>query len=151
MPDKGKVLTKISLFWFEKLKDIIPTHFVTANIDEMPEEVRQYRRQLEGRVMLVKKAKVVPLEAIVRGYLTGGAHDICGGVSKTQSYHPGSGWAEYKKSGSVHGIPLPSGLLEAQQLPEPLFTPSTKAEQGQHDENIPPERGRLLHAYLSSR
>lgn len=82
MPDKGKVLTKISLFWFEKLKDIIPTHFVTANIDEMPEEVRQYRRQLEGRVMLVKKAKVVPLEAIVRGYLTGGAHNMCGGCPR---------------------------------------------------------------------
>ena len=71
VPDKGKVLTKISRFWFEKLKHVIPTHFVTANIDEMPEEVRQYRDQLEGRSMLVKKAKVIPLEAIVRGYLTG--------------------------------------------------------------------------------
>ena len=71
MPDKGKVLTKISLFWFEKLKDIIPTHFVTANVDEMPEEVRKYKDTLEGRAMLVKKAKVVPLEAIVRGYLAG--------------------------------------------------------------------------------
>ncbi|PCH44473.1 SAICAR synthetase [Wolfiporia cocos MD-104 SS10] len=122
VPDKGKVLTRISLFWFDKLKGVIPTHFVTANIEEMPEEVRQYRAQLDGRAMLVKKAKVIPLEAIVRGYLTG------------------SGWAEYKKSGTVHGIPLPVGLVESQKLPEPLFTPSTKAEQGQHDENISPER-----------
>ncbi|KAH9933458.1 SAICAR synthetase [Fomitopsis serialis] len=122
VPDKGKVLTKISLFWFEKLKDIIPTHFITANVDEMPEEVKQYGSQIEGRAMLVKKAKVVPLEAIVRGYLTG------------------SGWAEYKKSGTVHGIPLPAGLVESQKLPQPLFTPSTKAEQGQHDENISPQR-----------
>ncbi|EPT01017.1 hypothetical protein FOMPIDRAFT_97987 [Fomitopsis schrenkii] len=122
VPDKGKVLTKMSLFWFEKLKDIIPTHFVTANVDEMPEEVRQYRSQIEGRAMLVRKARVVPLEAIVRGYLTG------------------SGWAEYKKSGTVHGITLPTGLVEAHKLPDPLFTPSTKAEQGQHDENISPER-----------
>ncbi|KAL7280600.1 hypothetical protein ACG7TL_005537 [Trametes sanguinea] len=122
VPDKGKVLTKISLFWFDKLKHVIPTHFVTANIDEMPEEVRKYKEILEGRAMLVKRAKVVPLEAIVRGYLAG------------------SGWAEYKKSGTVHGIPLPPGMVESQKLPEPLFTPSTKAEQGQHDENISPER-----------
>ncbi|KAI0917898.1 hypothetical protein AcV5_002718 [Taiwanofungus camphoratus] len=126
VPDKGKVLTKISLFWFEKLKHIIPTHFLTVDVDEMPEEVRQYKDQLQGRAMLVKKAKVIPLEAIVRGYLTG------------------SGWAEYKKSGTVHGIPLPSGLVESQKLPEPLFTPSTKAEQGQHDENISPQRAAEL-------
>jgi phosphoribosylaminoimidazole-succinocarboxamide synthase len=74
VPDKGKILTKISLFWFDKLKHILPTHFVTANVDEMPEEVRQYKDQLDGRVMLVKKAKVIPLEAIVRGYLTGKLH-----------------------------------------------------------------------------
>ncbi|KAI0092754.1 hypothetical protein BDY19DRAFT_983340 [Irpex rosettiformis] len=126
VPDKGKILTKISLFWFNKLKHVLPTHFVTANIDEMPEEVKQYKDQLEGRTMLVKKAKVIPLEAIVRGYLTG------------------SGWAEYKKSGTVHGIPLPEGLIESQKLPEPLFTPSTKADQGQHDENISPERAAQL-------
>ncbi|KAI0630774.1 SAICAR synthetase [Trametes polyzona] len=122
VPDKGKVLTKISLFWFKKLAHVIPTHFVTANVDEMPEEVRKYKETLEGRAMLVRKAKVVPLEAIVRGYITG------------------SGWAEYKKSGTVHGIPLPAGLVESQKLPEPLFTPSTKAEQGEHDENISPEK-----------
>ncbi|RDX54192.1 SAICAR synthetase [Lentinus brumalis] len=122
VPDKGKVLTKISLFWFEKLEHIIPTHFVTADVDQMPEEVRKYKEVLEGRVMLVKKAKVIPLEAIVRGYITG------------------SGWSEYKKTGTVHGIPLPEGLVESQKLPEPLFTPSTKAEQGEHDENISPEK-----------
>ncbi|KAI0692284.1 hypothetical protein BC835DRAFT_1357964 [Cytidiella melzeri] len=126
VPDKGKILTKISLFWFNKLSHVIPTHFVTANIDEMPEEVRQYKEQLEGRTMLVRKAKVIPLEAIVRGYLTG------------------SGWAEYEKSGTVHGIPLPDGLVESQKLPEPLFTPSTKAEQGQHDENISPQQAAEL-------
>ncbi|KIP07462.1 hypothetical protein PHLGIDRAFT_30022 [Phlebiopsis gigantea 11061_1 CR5-6] len=126
VPDKGKILTKISLFWFEKLKHVLPTHFVAANIEEMPEEVRQYKDQLEGRSMLVKKAKVIPLEAIVRGYLTG------------------SGWAEYKKSGTVHGIPLPEGLVESQKLPQPLFTPSTKAEQGEHDENISPARAAEL-------
>jgi len=122
VPDKGKVLTKISLFWFEKLQHIVPTHFVTANVDEMPEEVRKYKSQLEGRAMLVKKAKVIPLEAIVRGYITGSA------------------WSEYKKSGTVHGIPVPPGLVESDKLPQPLFTPSTKAEQGEHDENISPER-----------
>ncbi|KAK7687737.1 hypothetical protein QCA50_008955 [Cerrena zonata] len=126
VPGKGKILTELSLFWFEKLKHVIPTHFVTANIDEMPEEVRQYEEQLEGRTMLVKKATVIPLEAIVRGYITG------------------SGWSEYKKSGTVHGIPLPAGLVESQKLPEPLFTPSTKAEQGQHDENISPEQAAAL-------
>ncbi|TFK23224.1 SAICAR synthetase [Coprinopsis marcescibilis] len=126
IPDKGKLLTKISLFWFQKLADIIPNHFVTDKIDEMPTEVHQYRDQLEGRAMLVKKAEVVPLEAIVRGYLTG------------------SGWSEYKKSSTVHKIPLPEGLVESQKLPEPLFTPSTKAEQGAHDENISPQQAEKL-------
>ncbi|KII87164.1 hypothetical protein PLICRDRAFT_142281 [Plicaturopsis crispa FD-325 SS-3] len=126
IPDKGKLLTKISLFWFDKLKDIIPNHFVTADVSAMPEEVREYADQLEGRAMLVRKAKVVPLEAIVRGYLTGSA------------------WAEYKKSGTVHGIVLPPGLVESQKLPTPLFTPSTKAEQGAHDENISPEQASAL-------
>ncbi|KAJ7639275.1 hypothetical protein FB45DRAFT_988978 [Roridomyces roridus] len=126
IPRKGKLLTEISLFWFQKLAHIIPNHFITANIDEMPIEVREYREQLEGRAMLVKKAQVVPLEAIVRGYLTGSA------------------WSEYKKSGTVHGIPLAPGLVESQKLPEPLFTPSTKAEQGSHDENISPEKAAAL-------
>ncbi|KAJ7437098.1 phosphoribosylaminoimidazole-succinocarboxamide synthase [Mycena galericulata] len=126
IPQKGKLLTEVSIFWFQKLAHIIPNHFITADIDEMPAEVREYREQLEGRAMLVKKAQVIPLEAIVRGYLTGSA------------------WSEYKKSGTVHGIPLPSGLVESQQLPEPLFTPSTKAEQGSHDENISPEKAAAL-------
>ncbi|CAK5263111.1 unnamed protein product [Mycena citricolor] len=123
IPNKGKLLTEISLFWFKKLGNVLPNHFITANIDEMPVEVHEYRDQLEGRTMLVKRAQVIPLEAIVRGYLTGSA------------------WAEYKKTGTVHGITLPAGLIESQKLPEPLFTPSTKAEQGQHDENISPEQG----------
>ncbi|KIK08277.1 hypothetical protein K443DRAFT_128640 [Laccaria amethystina LaAM-08-1] len=126
IPEKGKLLTNISLFWFKKLAHIIPNHFVTANIDEMPEEVRQYKDQLDGRAMLVKKAEVIPLEAIVRGYLAGSA------------------WSEYKKSGTVHGIPLPEGLVEGQKLPQTLFTPSTKAEQGSHDENISPEQAANL-------
>ncbi|KAG5637739.1 hypothetical protein H0H81_003377 [Sphagnurus paluster] len=126
IPDKGKLLTQLSLFWFDKLGYIIPNHFVTADIDAMPEEVHQHKDQLSGRVMLVRKAQVVPLEAIVRGYLSGSA------------------WTEYKKSGTVHGITLPTGLVESQQFPEPIFTPSTKAEQGAHDENISPEQAALL-------
>lgn len=126
IPDKGKLLTSISLFWFEKLKHIIPNHLVTVNIDEMPDEVRQYREQLEGRTMLVRKAKVVPMEAIVRGYITGSA------------------WAEYQKSQTVCGIPIPEKMEESQKFPTPIFTPSTKAEQGAHDENISPEKAAQL-------
>ncbi|KAG6855946.1 hypothetical protein H0H87_009139 [Tephrocybe sp. NHM501043] len=126
IPDKGKLLTQLSLFWFEQLGHIIPNHFITANVDEMPEEVQQYKDQLVGRSMLVKKASVVPLEAIVRGYLSGSA------------------WKEYQKSGTVHGISLPAGLVESEQFPEPIFTPSTKAEQGAHDENISPEQAAKL-------
>ncbi|KAG6887671.1 hypothetical protein C0995_013623 [Termitomyces sp. Mi166 len=126
IPDKGKLLTQLSLFWFKRLGHIIPNHFVTTDIDEMPGEVRKYKDQLDGRAMLVEKASVVPLEAIVRGYLSGSA------------------WNEYKKSGTVHGIPLPAGLVESQKFPEPIFTPSTKAEQGAHDENISPEQAAKL-------
>ncbi|KAG6806878.1 Bifunctional purine biosynthetic protein ade1, partial [Arthromyces matolae] len=122
IPDKGKLLTQLSLFWFKKLQHIIPNHFITADVEEMPEEVRQYKDQLAGRSMLVRKASVVQLEAIVRGYLSGSA------------------WNEYKKSGTVHGISLPSGLVESQKFREPIFTPSTKAAQGEHDENISPEQ-----------
>lgn len=131
-------MTKVSLFWFEKLKHVIPNHFVTANIDEMPEEVKQYKEQLEGRTMLVKKAKVVPLEAIVRGYLTGAFFPT---VATRATAFIGSAWSEYKVSGTVHGIPLPAGMQESQKFPEPIFTPSTKADQGSHDENISPEKG----------
>jgi len=134
-------LTQISTFWFDKLEHIIPTHFVTANVDEMPEEVREYKDQLEGRAMLVTKAKVIPLEAIVRGYLTGGQRDRIVCLFLTPQFPVGSAWSEYRKSGTIHGIPMPSGLIESQKLPSPLFTPSTKAELGEHDENISPQQG----------
>jgi len=117
IPGKGKVLTQISLFWFNKVKDIISNHVVSANVEEFPEPLRKYKEILEGRSMLVRKAKPLPVECIVRGYITG------------------SGWKDYQKTGTVCGIKLPSGLLESQKLPEPIFTPSTKAEQG-HDINI---------------
>ncbi|KAJ2890263.1 Bifunctional purine biosynthetic protein ade1 [Coemansia aciculifera] len=119
---KGKILTQISVFWFDFLKDIAPNHLITANIDEMPESVQQYRDQLGGRSLLVKKVSVLPIEAIVRGYITG------------------SGWKEYQAKGTVCDIELGAGLRESQKLPAPLFTPSTKAEYGDHDENIHPDR-----------
>ncbi|WP_448873314.1 phosphoribosylaminoimidazolesuccinocarboxamide synthase [Desulfobulbus propionicus] len=118
IPGKGKVLTEISLFWFKLLGDIIPNHLISANVDEFPEICRQYRDQLEGRSMLVKRTKVVPIECIVRGYLSG------------------SFWSAYKKDTTVCGFKLPQGMRESDKFPEPLFTPSTKADQGLHDENI---------------
>jgi phosphoribosylaminoimidazole-succinocarboxamide synthase len=118
IPDKGKILTRLSEFWLRYLEDIIDNHLISADCDEFPEVCRPYRSQLEGRTMWVKKAKVLPVECIVRGYLAG------------------SGWEDYKRSGRVSGIPLPQGLAEAQKLPGPVFTPSTKAQQGSHDENI---------------
>ncbi|KAG8219484.1 phosphoribosylaminoimidazole-succinocarboxamide synthase [Butyriboletus roseoflavus] len=126
IPGKGKLLTGISLFWFRKLRHIVPNHLITVDIDEMPEEVKQYRDQLEGRTMLVKKAKVIPIEVIVRGYLTGSA------------------WGEYKKFGTMHGIRLREGMVESEKLDEPVVTPSTKAEQGAHDENISPQKAAQL-------
>ncbi|KAJ2806879.1 Bifunctional purine biosynthetic protein ade1 [Coemansia guatemalensis] len=119
---KGKILTQISVFWFNYLKDVVANHLITADIDEMPPSVQQYRDQLHGRSLLVKKVEVLPIEAIVRGYITG------------------SGWKEYQKSGTVCGIELAPGLRESQKLPAPLFTPSTKAEYGDHDENIHPDK-----------
>lgn len=116
--DKGKVLTRISLFWFKLLADILPNHLLSAEVGEFPEVCRQYRSQLAGRSMLVKRTRVVPIECIVRGYLSG------------------SFWSAYKKNTTVCGFALPGGLKESDRLPEPLFTPSTKAEQGLHDENI---------------
>lgn len=118
IPDKGKVLTQLSEFWFKSLADIVENHLITTNIDEMPEEVQQHRSALNGRVMQVKKAKPFPVECIVRGYLTG------------------SGYKDYIANGSVCGIQLPGGLLDSSRLPEIIFTPSTKAEIGEHDENI---------------
>jgi phosphoribosylaminoimidazole-succinocarboxamide synthase len=117
IPHKGRVLTQISLFWFEFLKDIVPNHLVTADVGRYPAEVQPYADQLRGRSMLVQRAEMFPVECVVRGYLSG------------------SGWKEYKASGSVCGIKLPAGLRESEQLPEPIFTPATKATTG-HDENI---------------
>lgn len=118
IPNKGKVLTKISEFWFNETKNIVRNHVLSTFVDEYPEECRKYRDVLEGRSMLVRKAKVIPIECIVRGYISG------------------SGWNDYQKSGEISGIKLPSELKESEKLPEPIFTPSTKAEIGEHDENI---------------
>ncbi|KAI9499577.1 phosphoribosylaminoimidazole-succinocarboxamide synthase [Zychaea mexicana] len=122
IPGKGKVLTEVSLFWFDLLSDVLPNHLITADFDKMPVNVQKYRDQLEGRSILVKKMRVLPIEAIVRGYITG------------------SGWDEYKKKGTICDIKLPEGLIESEKLPSVLFTPSTKAEIGDHDENIHPSK-----------
>jgi phosphoribosylaminoimidazole-succinocarboxamide synthase len=118
IPDKGKILTAISTFWFDRLKDVIENHIVSVNPDEYPEQCRRFKDQLAGRSMLVKKAIPLTVECIVRGYVSG------------------SGWVEYQKKGTICDIPLPKGLPESGKLPEPIFTPSTKAEMGEHDENI---------------
>jgi len=117
IPDKGRVLTQLSVFWFDFLKDLTPTHFLTADVDQYPAPLPQFRDQLEGRSMLVKRAHMVEVECVARGYLAG------------------SGWKEYRQSGTVCGIPLPAGLKESDKLPEPIFTPATKAQTG-HDENV---------------
>ena len=114
--DKGKILNKLSEFWFNFVSDIIPNDIITTNYEEFPEEFK--KEEFKDRSMLVKKLKMLPVECIVRGYITG------------------SGWAEYQKSGTVCNIKLPEGLKECQKLDEPIFTPSTKAELGDHDENI---------------
>ena len=118
IPFKGQVLTAISLFWFEQMANLIPNHIVATEVNDFPAETHKYRDQLEGRSMLVKKAKPLPVECIVRGYISG------------------SGWKEYQQQGSICGIDLPTGLQESAILPETIFTPSTKAELGDHDENI---------------
>lgn len=118
VPDKGKVLTQISLFWFDVMKDLVPNHIVTSHVEEYPEICRRYADDLRGRSMMVKKASPLPVECVVRGYLSG------------------SGWKSYQKTRALCGIPLPDGLVESDRLPEPIFTPSTKAEIGMHDENI---------------
>ena len=117
IPNKGKILTQMSLFWFEHMADIVSHHLISHKIEEFPSDLHPYTDLLSGRSMLVKKAKVFPVECVVRGYLAG------------------SGWKEYQNSQSVCGISLPTGLLESSRLTEPLFTPSTKATTG-HDENI---------------
>lgn len=126
IPYKGKVLTKISEFWFDYSKDIIKNHLITTDVNKFPKECMEYAEDLDGRSMLVKKADVVPIESVVRGYITG------------------SGWADYKKSGEVCGIKLPSGLVESEKFPEPLFTPATKAEIGLHDENISEDQAKEI-------
>jgi phosphoribosylaminoimidazole-succinocarboxamide synthase len=118
IPQKGRVLTQISLFWFDFLSDIVPNHLITADVSKYPESLRKYADQLEGRSMLVQRAEMFPVECVVRGYISGSA------------------WKEYKASGKVCGIELPTGLQESDALPEPIFTPATKAVTG-HDENIP--------------
>ncbi len=122
IPGKGKILNQLSLFWFDLLSDLGANHLAVTDFEAMPESVKTYRDQLEGRSILVRKLAILPVEAIVRGYITG------------------SGWKEYKKQGTVCDIPLPEGLEESEQLPAPLYTPSTKAEQGLHDENIHPDK-----------
>ncbi len=118
IPDKGRILTQISLHWFKQLADIIPNHLVAVDTRDFPPVCHKYGEILAGRSMLVKKAESLPVECIVRGYLSG------------------SGWKEYQKTGAVCGIKLPGGLTESAKLPEPIFTPSTKAEAGTHDQNI---------------
>ncbi|HVN92588.1 MAG TPA: phosphoribosylaminoimidazolesuccinocarboxamide synthase [Terracidiphilus sp.] len=118
IPDKGKILTQISLFWFDLLKDLVPNHVITANVEEYPQALRPYRDQLEGRSMLVKRAEMFPVECVARGYLAG------------------SGWKEYRASNTVCGIALPPDLKDGSRLPEPIFTPATKSHDGAHDENI---------------
>ncbi|HKE22484.1 MAG TPA: phosphoribosylaminoimidazolesuccinocarboxamide synthase [Bryobacteraceae bacterium] len=117
IPDKGRVLTQLSIFWFDFLRDLTPTHFLTAKVDDYPAPLPPFRDQLEGRSMLVKRAQMIEIECVARGYISG------------------SGWKEYKQSGTVCGISLPAGLQESDKLPEPIFTPATKAQTG-HDENV---------------
>ncbi len=118
IPDKGRVLTQLSLFWFEFLRDVVPNHVISADVNEFPEPLQQFRDQLEGRSMFIHLAKMVDVECVARGYLSG------------------SGWKEYQQSGPICGIPLPPGLRDGDRLPSPIFTPATKATTG-HDENIP--------------
>ena len=117
IPDKGKVLTQISNYWFKTIEDIIPHHIVSTKVEEFPKACAEYAGQLRGRSIVVKKTKPLAIECVVRGYISG------------------SGWNDYKKTGAICGIKLPAGLVESQKLPEPIFTPATKADVG-HDENI---------------
>ena len=118
IPGKGRILTQLSLFWFDLLSDVVPNHLITADVSRFPASLHPYSDQLEGRSMLVKRAGMFPVECVARGYLAG------------------SGWKEYQSKATVCGIPLPGGLLDGSRLPEPLYTPSTKGEAGTHDENI---------------
>ena len=121
IPDKGRVLTQMSAFWFGELSDVVPNHFLSADVADFPPELQPHADQLRGRATLVRRCRPLPVECVVRGYLAG------------------SGWKEYRQNGSVCGISLPEGLVESARLPEPIFTPATKATDG-HDENISFER-----------
>lgn len=133
IPDKGKILTQLSLFWFEMFKNLVPNHLISANIEDFPPEFKENPEMFRDRSMYVKKCKMLPIEFVVRGYLAG------------------SGWKEYKQKGTVCGIKLPEGLVEASKLPEPIYTPATKAETG-HDENISPEEaGRIIGEELNQK
>src|SRR3974390_2970830 len=118
IPGKGKILTQISLFWFDLLSDLVPNHVITADVRHFPAVLQPFRDQLEGRSMLVKRAKMFPVECVARGYLAG------------------SGWKDYRATGAICGISLPTGLQDGSRLPEPVFTPATKSEGGAHDENV---------------
>lgn len=118
IPDKGKILTRLSKFWFDFVNDIIPNHLITVDVEEFPQVCQKYRSVIDGRSMLVLKAEPIPIEFIVRGYLTGSA------------------WEQYKGRREICGIRLPEGLTESSKLPDPIFTPTTKAEKGKHDENL---------------
>ncbi|MGB8536169.1 MAG: phosphoribosylaminoimidazolesuccinocarboxamide synthase [Acidobacteriaceae bacterium] len=118
IPGKGRVLTQISLFWFEYLSDLVPNHLVTADVEKYPAELKPYQDELRDRSMLVNRARMFPAECVVRGYLSG------------------SGWKDYQQTGKISAISLPSGLRESERLPEPIFTPATKSMSGEHDENI---------------
>jgi phosphoribosylaminoimidazole-succinocarboxamide synthase len=117
IPDKGRVLTQLSLFWFDHLRDVVPNHLISARVEDYPAVLQPFADQLEGRSMLVKRAKMIEIECVARGYISG------------------SGWKDYKETGAICGIPLPKGLEESGKLPQPIFTPASKAESG-HDENI---------------
>ena len=117
IPDKGRVLTQTTIFWLDRLRDLIPNHFVSADVNDYPQPFPRYREQLEGRSMLVRRARMIDVECVARGYVSG------------------SGWKDYKRTQAICGIDLPAGLLESSRLPEPIFTPATKASTG-HDENI---------------
>jgi len=118
IPGKGKILTQISLFWFNLLSDIVPNHLISARVEDYPAALRPFADQLEGRSMLVKRAEMFAIECVARGYVAG------------------SGWKDYRATGAICGIPLPAGLADGSQLPEPIFTPATKSKDGSHDENI---------------
>jgi phosphoribosylaminoimidazole-succinocarboxamide synthase len=118
IPDKGEILTQMSVFWFDFLKDVVRNHLISTNVQEYPAALQPYAESLRGRSMYVRRAQMFPVECVVRGYISG------------------SGWKDYKSTGGVCGIPLPAGLKESDKLPEPLFTPASKSQGGEHDENV---------------